>query len=257
MRIATFNVNSLNARMEQLRRFVDEHGPDVLCLQETKLEDSRFPEAAMHDLGFEHVAFDGQKSYNGVAMLSKLPLVDVQKNFRDGEPHPDKRILAATVAGIRIYGLYCPNGTQVGSERFHGKLDWYRRLRAELDTHFTPADDVLITGDFNVTPTETDCWDPFRSEGKLLCTNEEREVFEHLLDFGLTDSWRERNPFSVEFSWWDYQKMGWQRNQGLRIDHVLLTDSLLERCEAVTIHRDVRGWDSPSDHAPVSVDLSA
>ncbi|MCB9675697.1 MAG: exodeoxyribonuclease III [Alphaproteobacteria bacterium] len=255
MRIATFNVNSLNARLDHVRRVTEEIAPDVLCLQETKLEDERFPELAIRAMGYEHVAFDGQKSYNGVAMLSRFPLEDVQKNFREGEPHPDRRIIAATVQGVRIYGLYCPNGTEVGSDRFHGKLEWYRRLRAELDAHFAPGDDVLITGDFNVTPTENDAWDPFRSEGKLLCTTEEREAFQHLLDFGLTDAWRELNPFAVEFSWWDYQKMGWQRNQGLRIDHVLLTDPLLERCSAVTIHRDVRGWDKASDHAPVSVDL--
>ncbi len=254
MRVATYNVNSLNARLDHVRRFAEESGVDVLALQETKLEDSRFPVDQLEDM-FPHIAFDGQKSYNGVALLSKHPLEDVQKNFRDGEPHPDKRIIAATVRGVRIYGLYCPNGTQVGSDRFRGKLEWYRRLRAELDTYHSPDDAVIVTGDFNVTPTEHDCWDPFRSEGKLLCTNEEREAFEHLLDFGLTDSWRELNPYIVEFSWWDYQKMGWQRNHGLRIDHVLLTDSLLDRCEAVTIHKDVRGWDSPSDHAPVSVDL--
>jgi len=255
MRVTTFNVNSLNARMESVRRFVDEEAPDVLVLQETKVDDPRFPLDAVKGLGFEHVEFDGQKSYNGVAMLSKYPISDVQKNFRDGEPHPDKRIIAGTVQGIRIYGLYCPNGTQVGSPRYHGKLEWFRRLRAELDAHFSPTDAVLLTGDFNITPTENDCWDPFRSDGTLLCTDEERAVFQHLLDFGLTDTWRELNPFSVEFTWWDYQRMGWPRNQGIRIDHVLLTQPLLQRATAVTIHREVRGWERPSDHAPVSVDL--
>lgn len=255
MRIVTFNVNSLNARMEQLARVVEELQPDVMCLQETKLPDDRLPVDDLKALGFEHVAFTGQKAYNGVAMLSKHELSDVQLDFRD-EPHPDRRIVAATVQGIRIYGLYVPNGTKVGSERFHGKLDWYRRLRTELDTYYKPDDHVLITGDFNVTPTDNDTWDPFGTEGKLLCTREEREAFENLLEFGLTDAWRDLNPFSVEFSWWDYQKMGWQRNHGLRIDHMLLTDPLLERCEAVTIHREIRGWDNPSDHTPVSVDLA-
>lgn len=255
MRVATYNVNSLNARMASVERYVKECAPDVLCLQETKLPDERFPTEAIRAMGFGHIASTGQKSYNGVAMLSKHPIEDVQTDFLDGDPHADRRLIAGTVQGTRIYGLYCPNGTQVGSARFHGKLDWYRRLRAELDTHFSANDDVLLCGDFNITPTDNDTWDPFGSEGKLLCTPQEREIFEHLLAFGFTESWREKNPFSVEFSWWDYQKMGWQRNHGLRIDHVLLTASLMSRCEEVTIHREVRGWPSPSDHAPVSVDL--
>lgn len=256
MRVATFNVNSLNARLDPLARWVRDARPDVVCLQETKVEDTRFPELAVRAMGFEHVAFTGQKTYNGVAILSRYPLSDVQTEFRDGEPHPDRRLIAATVEGVRIYGLYCPNGTEVGSPRYHGKLAWFRRLRAELDAYHTPSDPLLVCGDFNVTPTEMDCWDPFGSEGQLLCTDAEREVFQHLLAFGLHDTWREKNPFAVDFSWWDYQRMGWPRNQGLRIDHVLLTAPLLARCTGVTIHRDVRGGDTPSDHAPVSVDLS-
>jgi exodeoxyribonuclease-3 len=179
----------------------------------------------------------------------------VQLDFRDGPPSAERRLIAATVQGVRIYGLYCPNGTEVGSERFHGKLAWYRRLRAELDARFTPSDALMLVGDFNVTPTDSDCWDPFGSEGTLLCTDQEREAWRHLCGFGLTDAWRSKNPFAVDFSWWDYQKMGWQRNHGLRIDHALLTPPLMARCKAVTIHREARGWDNPSDHAPVSVDL--
>lgn len=256
MRVTTFNVNSLNARMEQLERFVQEEQPDVLCLQETKVPDDRFPIDAVKALGYPHIVFTGQKSYNGVAMLSRHPISDPQIDFLDGEPHPARRLVAGTVQGVRIYGLYCPNGTQVHSPRYRGKLEWFRRLRAELDTHHDPSDDLLITGDFNITPADNDTWDPFGSEGQLLCTEAEREVFEHLLAFGLTDSWRELNPFFVEFSWWDYQRMGFSRNQGLRIDHVLLTESLMERAEQVIIHREVRGWDKPSDHVPVSVDLA-
>lgn len=255
MRVTTFNVNSLNARMEQLERFVREERPDVLCLQETKLTDDRFPVDAMAALGFPHVVYTGQKSYNGVALLSKTPITDPQTDFLDGEPHPDRRIVAGTVEGIRIYGLYCPNGTQLGSDRFYGKLAWFRRLRKELDDHLDPSGDVLLTGDFNITPADNDTWDPFGTEGQLHCTEEEREVLEHLMAFGLTDAWRVLNPFFVGFTWWNYQRMGFQRNQGLRIDHMLLSESLMARTDAVTIHQDVRGWERPSDHAPVSVDL--
>ena len=255
MRVTTFNVNSLHARAASFERFVATHDPDVVCLQETKLPDERFPVEAMKSLGFPHIAFTGQKSYNGVAMLSKHPIENPQLDFLDGEPHPDRRLVAGTVKGIRIYGLYCPNGTEVGSPRYHGKLAWYRRLRAEFDTHLDPTGPVLVTGDFNVTPTDNDTWDPFRSEGHLLSTKEERAVLEHLMEFGLTDAWRALNPFSVEFTHWDYQRRAFSLNQGIRIDHVLLTDCLMKRARAVAIHKDVRGWDTPSDHAPVSVDL--
>ncbi|MCA9566439.1 MAG: exodeoxyribonuclease III [Myxococcales bacterium] len=256
MRVSTFNVNSLQARMEQLERFVEQEKPDVLCIQETKLPDDRFPVDAIKALGFEFLVFTGQKSYNGVAMLSRTPITDPQTDFRDGDPSGEPRIVAGTVEGVRVYGLYCPNGTQVGSERYHGKLAWFHRLRAELDTHFSPTDPVLLTGDFNITPAPNDTWDPFGSGGKLLCTNEERAALTHLMEFGLDDAFRELNPYFVEFTWWDYQKMGFQRNHGLRIDHFLLTAPLMERAEAVTVHRDVRGWERPSDHAPVSLDLA-
>jgi exodeoxyribonuclease-3 len=255
MRVTTFNVNSLNARMEQLTRFVEEERPDVLCLQETKVPDDRFPHDEMVALGYPHIVFTGQKSYNGVAMLSRHPIEAPQTDFLDGDPHPARRLVAGTVQGVRIYGLYCPNGTELGSERFFGKLAWFRRLHAELEAHHDPADPLMLTGDFNITPNDNDTWDPFRSAGKLLCTDEEREVFEALIDWGLTDAWREMNPYTVAFTWWDYQRMGFNRNHGLRIDHFLLTDPLYERLEAVTIHRDARGWDKPSDHAPVSADF--
>lgn len=255
MRVATFNVNSLTARMEQLTAFCEESAPDVLCLQETKLTDDRFPREALEALGYPHQVFTGQKSYNGVAMLSRHPIDDPQTNFREGKRHPAARIVAGTVQGVRIYGLYCPNGTQVGSDRYHGKLAWFRRLREEIGTHHTPDDALILTGDFNITPTANDAWDPFRSEGQLLCTAEEREVFESLIGFGLVDTWREMHPYDVGFTWWDYQRMGFSRNQGLRIDHFLVTEPIYERVTACEIQRHVRGWERPSDHAPVLLDL--
>lgn len=253
MRITTWNVNSLRARMDSVSRFVREAVPDVLCLQETKVTDDLFPADVLR-AHYPHIAYWGQQTYNGVAILSKLPLTDVRRGRAiddDGEP----RILSCLVDGIRLYDLYVPNGTSVGSPRYHHKLRWLRQLRAELDAY--PADTPLVVvGDMNIAPDDLDVWDPFKCDGQLLCTADERGALQHVLDWGLTDAFRERNPYANAFSWWDYQRLGFQRNHGLRIDHTFLSAPLMARLEQVTIHRDVRGWDTPSDHAPVSVDLA-
>lgn len=253
MRIVTWNVNSLRARMDHLARFVGEVSPDVLCLQELKADDAQIPLEALHALGYPHVVAWGQPTYNGVALLSRHPITDPQRGFQ-GYDDDAARAVSGTVGGVRIYGLYTPNGQAVGGPQFRYKLDWLAALRRELD-RLDPGDDVLVCGDMNIAPGDLDVWDPFKAEGQLLCTAEERAALQHVLDWGLIDSFRERNPFESGFSWWDYRRMGFSRNQGLRIDHVLLSRSLMARCAEVTIHRDVRGWDTPSDHAPVSVVL--
>jgi exodeoxyribonuclease III len=266
LRITSWNVNSLRARLGHVARFAREAAPDVLCLQETKLAQDQFSELIASDdtlrEQFPHLAWWGQPTYNGVAILSKLPLEDVRAGFAeplpDGleGPHPgEPRILTARVAGIRLYDLYCPNGTALGSPRFFHKLRWYRHLRDELDRLYDPADDLLVVGDMNVAPDDLDVWDPFKCDGVLLCHPDERASFAALLEWGLADAFRELNPYANQFTWWDYQKMGFQRGHGLRIDHTLLSRSLMQRLAGVTLHRDVRGWDQPSDHAPVSVDL--
>ncbi|MBX2799825.1 MAG: exodeoxyribonuclease III [Myxococcales bacterium] len=253
MRICTWNVNSLRARMEHLERFVRESDPDVICLQELKLAQDQIPVDALKALGFPHVVTWGQPAYNGVALLSKEPVDDPQTGFADFDDD-NARVVAGTVAGIRIYGLYTPNGQAVGTDKFLYKLRWLEQLRTELD-RYDPADDVLVCGDMNIAPGDLDVWDPFKAEGSVLCHPDERSRLQRIHDWGLTDAFRDRNPFESAFTWWDYQKMGFSRNHGMRIDHVMLTKSLLARCTEVTIHRDVRGWDTPSDHAPVSVDL--
>jgi len=254
MRVTTWNVNSLRARMDHLARFVEEAAPDVLCLQELKLDDDLFPADEIAALGLPHQLWWGQPTYNGVAILSRRPLEDPQRGF-DGFDDDQARVVAATVDGVRIYGLYTPNGQAVGSDKFRYKLRWLDQLRTELDRH-DPRDDLLVCGDMNIAPDDLDVWDPFKADGTVLCHPDERGRFAGLIDWGLTDSFREQDPFSTAFTWWNYQKMGWQRNHGMRIDHVLLTRSLQARSTGVTIHREVRGWDQPSDHAPVSVDLS-
>lgn len=253
MRLTTWNVNSLRVRLDHVARFVREFDPDVLCLQETKVADDQFPEAELRALR-PHLAFWGQPTYNGVAILSKHPLQEVRRGLvglEDDEP----RAISALVEGVRIYGLYVPNGQEVGHPKFHYKLRWLEHLRQELD-RYPPDTPLAIVGDFNVAPDDLDVWDPFRFDGLLLCHPEERGALKRVLDWGLSDPYRTKKPFASEFSWWDYQRMGFQRNQGLRIDHTFLSAPLMKRLQKVTIHRDVRGWDQPSDHAPVSVDLA-
>ena len=255
MRIGTWNVNSLRVRQPHLLRWLDQSDTDVVCLQETKLTDDKFPAQALRDAGYEHLAWHGQPTYNGVAIISRHPLTDVQIGMGDDVDDPQARVIAATIQGIRVIGVYCPNGQQIGSDKFFYKLAWYERLRLMLD-RTCPADTpVVLCGDFNVAPDDIDVWDPFVTEGQLLCHPDERNALERVMDWGLEDSFRSMNPFSSEFSWWDYRAMGFQRNHGVRIDHLLLSDDLMQRLQDAVIWRDTRGWEQPSDHAPVTVDL--
>lgn len=255
MRLATWNVNSLRVREQHLLQWLDESQTDVVCLQETKLTDDQFPADALRAAGWEHLAWTGQQTYNGVAMVSRYPLEDVRLELDPAIDRDQKRYIAATVNGIRVIGLYVVNGKQVGSEHFDWKLQWLDRLLQHLREDHDPSQPLMLCGDFNIAPDDLDVWDPFKTEGRLLCHPDERERFQQMIDWGLVDPFREHNPFANEFSWWDYRQMGWQRNHGLRIDHTLLTQPLMDRCTDTTIWRDVRGWDQPSDHVPVSVDL--
>lgn len=255
MKIATWNVNSLRVRLPHLERWLGESSPDVACLQETKLTDPEFPADTLRAWGYEHVCFRGERAYNGVAIVSKLPLEDVRLGIDDDEPDPQARLVGARVGGIEVYGLYVPNGEAVGSPKFPYKLKWLERFRAMLARRHRPTDPVLVCGDMNIAPDDLDVWDPFRTEGKVLAHPEERRRLQDILSWGLVDVFRARNPFATEFSWWDYQKMGWERNHGLRIDHIFVTSPLLARTTDLRIRREMRGWDRPSDHVPVEITL--
>ena len=257
MKIATWNTNSLRIRVEHLAKWVSENPVDVLCLQETKTTDDHFPTADLHALGFSHQAIYGQKSYNGVAILSRQPIQDVVKGFRLGEADPQTRLIRATVAGIQIVNCYVPNGNRIGSDKFRYKLNWLRRLRDELDDHHAPDQDVLVCGDMNIAPDDDDTWDPFEADGHILFHPEEHRALRRVTDWGLIDAFRRLHPRKQSFSWWDYRGGGFPRNHGFRIDHIYLTDSLMKRCSAVTIERHLRGWEQPSDHVPVVVELNA
>ncbi len=254
-KVASWNVNSLRQRLDHLDRWAREADPDVICLQETKVVDSLFPSGPIADLGYPNQAIYGQKSYNGVAILAKDTIHDVQRGFALGDPDPQTRLISATVGGIRVVNCYVPNGSSIGSEKFAYKMSWLKRLRAELDTWGTSASPLIVCGDINIAPDDGDVWDPFECEGKLLFHPLEREALKHVLDWGLVDAFRQKNPFSSAFSWWDYRGSGFKRNQGFRIDHHFISTALAQRCTGVQIWRDTRGWDRPSDHAPVVVEI--
>ena len=255
MKIASWNVNSLNVRLPHLLRWLDEAKPDVVALQETKLEDQKFPEDALLELGYRS-QFCGQKTYNGVAIVSRLPFSGECVTAIPGFDDPQKRVLAATVGGVRIVDLYVVNGEAVGSEKFDYKLRWLAAVREWLREELAAHPDLVVLGDFNIAPDDRDVHDPKRWRGKILCSTPEREALQALLDLGLHDSFRLFNDEAGHHSWWDYRLAAFQRGWGLRIDLVLVRDALKARCTAAGIDRDPRGWERPSDHTPVFVEIA-
>jgi exodeoxyribonuclease-3 len=233
--------------------WLEQNPIDVLCLQETKLTDDKFPVAEINAAGYQ-VAFSGQKTYNGVAILSKHPIADVVKNnprFDD----PQQRILAATIEGMRIVCAYVPNGQSVDSDKYVYKLAWLAALRDWLAEELATHPQLAILGDYNIAPEARDVHDPAEWEGQVLCSDQERAALGALLELGLTDSFRLFEQADKSYSWWDYRQLAFRRNRGLRIDHILLSAALAERCTACSIDRAPRKWEQPSDHAPVIATL--
>jgi exodeoxyribonuclease-3 len=250
VKLVTWNVNSIRQRLERLLALLARHAPDVVCLQETKTTDADFPAEALREAGYASV-FSGQKSYNGVAILARGELADVTRGFRDGGDDEQARLIAATIDGVRVISAYVPNGQSVGSEKYAYKLEWLERLRKLLDREGDAAQPLALVGDFNVAPADADVHDPAAWRGQVLVSEPEREALRHVLDYGLVDAFRDRHPDKVAFTWWDYRMLGFPKNHGLRIDHMLMTRPLAARLEDVVIDRDERKGKSPSDHAPV------
>lgn len=223
---------------------------DILCLQETKTVDDNFPVAALKDAGYDAV-FIGQKSYNGVAILSRFPIQDVQRNFLDDTDDSPKRLIAATINGVRIVNTYIPNGSEIGSDKFTFKLDWLQRLRRLFDETCDVNKDVLLCGDFNVAPGELDVWSVPVWEGRLHFSRPERAAITFVKQWGFTDLFRKMNGDVREFSWWDYRAGSWQKDHGLRIDHIWVSSSLAGKCTACWIDKAPRFLEKPSDHTPV------
>ena len=221
-----------------------------MCLQETKTVDEKFPVEAIENAGYR-VAFHGEKSYNGVAILSKHEISDVRKNFPDDTPEAPKRLIAATVRDVHIVNTYIPNGTELWSDKFAFKLDWLQRLRRFFDENFDVNSDVLLCGDFNVAPDERDVWNVGFWEGKIHFSKPERAAIHHVKQWGFTDVFRQANGDEKKFSWWNYREGAFFKNQGLRIDHIWTSKSLAEKCVGCWIDRKPRGAERPSDHTPV------
>jgi exodeoxyribonuclease-3 len=255
MLLGFWNVNSLNVRMPRLLPWLAAQRPDVVCLQETKLEDARFPTLDIASAGYV-AHFTGQKTYNGVALLARegLDVRDVAFGI-PGYVDEQKRVVAATVNGVRIVGVYVPNGQSVGSDKYAYKLAWYDALAGMLRDELTRHASLAVGGDFNVAPEDRDVHDPALWAGQVLCSEPERAAFNALLAAGLADSFRLFEQPEKTFSWWDYRMLAFPKNCGLRIDHVLLSPALVERCISSRIDRNARKGEKPSDHAPVLVEL--
>ena len=256
MKIATWNVNSLKVRLPHLLTWLGENPVDVLCLQETKLTDDKFPIAEINEAGYE-VVFSGQKTYNGVAILSKHAIVDVVKN-NPRYPDEQQRILAATIGGIRFICAYVPNGQAVDSEKYSYKLAWLAALRDlladEVAAHAQRG--LAILGDYNIAPQDEDVHDPAAWAGSVLVSEPEREAFQALCALNLSDAFRLFDQADKLFSWWDYRQMAFRRNMGLRIDHILLSPPLAARCTGCIIDKAPRKLEQPSDHTPVVATLA-
>jgi len=254
VKLASWNVNSLKVRLPHLADWLARAQPDVLCLQETKSEDAKFPRAEIEALGYQ-AAFSGQKTYNGVALLAKTPLEDVVAGI-PGIADEQKRVLAATVAGVRVVCVYCPNGQAVGSEKYDYKLRWYAALKDHLAAELARHPQLAVAGDFNVAPEDRDVHDPKAWEGQVHVSEPERAAWRALLGLGLRDSFRLFEQPDKTYSWWDYRMMGFRRNAGLRIDHILLSPALAARCAASFVDKAPRKLERPSDHAPVIAEIA-
>jgi exodeoxyribonuclease III len=257
VRIATWNVNSLKARLPRVEEWLEYAQPDVLCLQETKLADKNFPALAFSALGYESVHF-GYNQWNGVAILSKVGIEDPANGFGPDVVDPyeaDARMLTATCGGIRVASVYVPNGREVPSEFYDRKLVWFERLAEWLDAHHTPADPVVITGDFNVAPEDRDVWSPEAFAGSTHVTEPERAAVRRLENWGLIDTFRRQYDDSNLYSYWDYRGGDFHQGRGMRIDLVLATEPIADRVTWALVDRNARKGKQPSDHAPVIVDL--
>ena len=253
-KIATWNVNSLNVRLPQVLDWLRDQQPDILALQETKLTDPDFPTLDIAEAGYQAV-FAGQKTYNGVAILSRLPASEIVTDL-PGLDDPQRRVLGATIGKVRVLNLYIPNGQAVGSDKYAYKLAWLDRLAAFAETELARHPRLVMLGDFNIAPDDRDVHDPAAWAGQVLCSEPERTAFRHLLALGLQDTFRLFPQEDQSFSWWDYRAAAFRRNLGLRIDHILASPALAAACTACRVDKTPRGWERPSDHAPVIAEFA-
>ncbi|MEM1080607.1 MAG: exodeoxyribonuclease III [Pseudomonadota bacterium] len=255
MKITSWNVNSLKVRLEHVLDFIERHQPDVLGLQETKLTDDKFPVEAFREVGY-HADYVGQPTYNGVAMLSPKPGDDLVREIPDFDD-PHKRVIAGTYRGVRVINLYVVNGKAVGDEKYVWKLKWLEAVTRWIERERQQHEQLVVIGDFNIAPDDRDVYDPDEWNDQILCSEPERNALQGILALGLHDSYRLFEQPEREYSWYDYRQMAFRRKRGLRIDLCLISDALKPRCVGSAIDLEPRRLERPSDHAPVTVELSA
>jgi len=255
MKIVTWNVNSVRARLPRVLDWLETQQPDVVLLQEIKCLDEQFPREPIEDLGYQ-IETHGQKTYNGVAILSKHRIEEVTRGFGEEEDlGSGARAIGALIQGVRVLDLYVVNGKEVGDPKFEMKMEWMRRLKAHLEVEYDPKEPVVITGDFNVTFDDRDVYDPDGWRGKIHCSEPEREALNGIVDLGYADALREQTQEGGIYTWWDFRTRAYRRDDGLRIDHFLMSEPALERCSQVWVDREAREGEKPSDHAPVWAEL--
>jgi len=255
MKLVTWNVNSIRARTERVLPWLEANKPDVLCMQELKVEEDKFPFDEFRALGYE-IVVAAQKTYNGVAIAARTPITDVRMGLDDSVEDPQARLISAVVDGVRIMSVYVPNGQAVGSDKYEYKLQWMDRLVRDLDAHYDRARPMAICGDFNVAPEDKDVHDPVAWAQETLFHVDARRALEKIRSWGLVDLFRLHHWEAGYYSWWDYQMLAFPKNRGLRIDHIFATEPLARRCDGCWIDREARKGNKPSDHAPVVATFS-
>lgn len=257
MKIISWNVNSIKVRLNRLLDVIDRHNPDVICLQELKCENDKFPFDAIKSKGYNAEVF-GQKMYNGVAILAKSPIELIDKGNPFFKEDPQSRLISAEIDGYSIVNLYCPNGANLESEKYTYKLEWFEKLSTYIENTFSPEESLVLCGDFNIAPKREDTYDPERLEGNILCSPKERLALKNLLDFGLADLFHLFNKKEAQYTWWDYRGMAFNQNKGFRIDYFLVTEPLMDECIGYEVdfkEREEKLDDKPSDHAPIVLNL--
>ncbi len=255
LKIASYNVNSIRAREGRVVEWLGLTKPDIVCMQELKVEDSAFPSLVFTSHGYHSVTF-GQKTYNGVAILSRTPITEVTRGFNDGDPDPQARLISATTAGIQIMSAYFPNGESRTSDKFPYKLRWLERMTAHLQKKIAAGDNFILAGDYNIAPADLDCHEPALWNESVLSCKEVRHAWTKIIALGLVDTVRAAHPDTPEFTWWDYRMLSFPKRKGLRIDHLLATPALAGRLKGSGVDRDARKGKLPSDHAPVWIELN-
>jgi exodeoxyribonuclease-3 len=251
VKVATWNINGINSRLQHVLDWCAANDPDVLCLQELKCIDSRFPAQKLRAAGFPYAEFHGEKSYNGVAILSKHRVYGLRKNFLDDQDDAPRRLIGGTINGLRLVNVYAPHGTALGSDKMAYKLNWFERLRNYFDTAFSVDDHVLLVGDLNVAPHEMDVWKPSLWKDKTHFSKPERDSIRDLKRWGFVDVFRQINEGEKAFTWWSNFHNDFEKDRGLRIDFIWASPPLAETCVDCFVDKEPRAWEHPSDHAPV------